>query len=113
MQLDQFALKSIFHYILACNSNGIGLYAHLKSYSLELVNGKKTTTLPKASLYVYAKKVFSQGRIIAVEMKTTCFLASLGFFVVVVKILLSFEFDTISISTLKKKKKKAGIALTG
>lgn len=40
-------------------------------------------------------------------MKTTCFLVSLRFFLIE----LFFEFDTISISTVKKQ--KAGIALTG
>lgn len=58
----------------------LDLDAHLKSYSLELVNGKKITSLSKASLCVYAKKVFSLKRVIAAEMKTTCFLVLLGFF---------------------------------
>lgn len=71
---------------------------------MEPVNGKKTTSLSKAGLCIYAKKVFSLNRVIAVEMKTACFLVSLGFFFV--KIGLPFEFDTISISTVKKQKSR-------
>lgn len=57
------------------------------------------------------KSVFSQESDNTVEMKTTCFLASLvfclllvwGFFV---KIGLFFECDTIAISTMKKQKSR-------